>query len=61
MICVSGGWSVRRRTSLLEMRARQEIRSMRRRHIWKRISGENYEITLVKYLIFFFELYVKLV
>jgi len=35
---VSGGWSVRRRTSSLEMRARQGIRSMRRRHHWSNAS-----------------------
>ena len=38
MMCVSGGWSVRRRSSLLEMRAVQEMRNIHRRHHWPNAS-----------------------
>jgi len=38
MMSVSGGWSVRRRTSSLEMRSLQDIPSIRRRHQWSKAS-----------------------
>ena len=38
MMSVSSGWSVRRRTSSLEMRSLQDIPSIRRRHHWSKAS-----------------------
>ena len=46
MICVSDGWSVRRRTSSLEMRARQGIRSMRRACVREHASRDKNRIIL---------------
>ena len=34
MMCVSGGWSVRRRTSSLQLSALQEMHTIRHRHHW---------------------------
>jgi len=39
MVCVSGGWSVCRRTFSLEMLALQEMRNIHRRHHWSNAYG----------------------
>jgi len=59
MVSVSGGWSVRWRTSSLEMRFLQDIPSIRCRHHWSKASrlltscrvGDHEQLTVVKSMI----------